>query len=146
MKLSEEHHKILMLSLHQKIEEYAVNTANKLHSGDTENLLTYPPNHGFTRGELQALEKLSGDSPLQSALRKVLANNSAGVVFELMNLLDGTTDPDEELGDWTGIALVDSDEVIEENEEMLHDSFYASYWDWRERRPDTAWQLDTFEG
>lgn len=134
-----------MLTLHQKIEEYAATIADKLKQGETNYLLSYPPNCGFTHEELQALDKLRDDDPLRSALIKILADNSAGVLFELLNLVDGTTDPDEELGNWTGVAIVDSDESIEENEEMLHDNFYATYWDWKDIRPDTSWTLDNYE-
>ena len=29
---------------------------------------------------------------------------------------------------------------------MSHDQFFESYWEWRERRPDPGWKLDTYEG
>jgi hypothetical protein len=73
----------------------------------------------------------------------VLADNSAGVLIELMNLIDQTTDPDEDLGEWTGLSLIDFDEEVEENDEMLHDTFSESYWDWKEKRQNEDWQLDS---
>lgn len=134
-----------MLALHQKIEEFAHYASEKLEKGETDDLMTYPPNCGFTDKEQRALEKLKSDPELKSALRKVFADSSAAVIFELFNYLDGTTEPDDNLGKWTGITLVDDTDLIEPNGEMLHDSFYSSYWDWKEIRPNTGWALDTHE-
>ena len=132
-----------MLSLHQKIEEDATAIAAGLNQGTSTNLLTYPPNHGFTQDETQALMKLKDDPSLKNAIRKILASNAAGLIFEFMNLVDGTTDPGEELGEWNGIRIVDQDENLEDLDEMLHDSFYETYWDWKAVRPKTDWTLDT---
>jgi hypothetical protein len=145
MKLSDQNIKTLMLSIHQKIEEYANDTSEYLNKGEIQDLLSYPPNCGFNDKEIHSLNKITKDTDLQSALRKILANNSAGVVFEIMNLIDGTTDPDEDSGEWTEIALIDKSDKIEENDEMLHDSFYSTYWDWKEIRPDTSWKLDNLD-
>ena len=135
MKLTNENKKTLMLSLHKKIEEYANDTSESLNKGELQNLLSYPPNCGLNDKEINSLKKITNDPDLKSALSKILADNSAGVVFELMNLIDGTSDPDEELGEWSEIALIDKSEDIEENDDMLHDSFYETYWDWKEIRP-----------
>jgi hypothetical protein len=145
MKLSENNSKTLMLSLHQKIEKYATDTSKNLNNGEIKDLLVYPPNCGFNEKEIQSLNKIKDDPNLKSALRKILADNTAGVLFELMNLIDGTTDPDEDLGEWTEIAFVDKSEKIEENMDMLHDTFYSTYWDWKEIRPEKKWKLDNHE-
>ena len=105
--------------------------------------MTYPPNNGLTDDELIELEKLTNNKVLKSALRKVFADNSAGIVFELMNLIDQTTDPDEDIGEWSGLSLVDFNEEIEENDEMLHDNFFETYSDWKEKRQNKDWQLDS---
>ncbi|MFA8434288.1 MAG: hypothetical protein ACEPOZ_07205 [Marinifilaceae bacterium] len=60
-----------------------------------------------------------------------------------MNLIDQTTDPDEDLGEWTGLSLIDFDEEVEENDEMPHDTFSESYWDWKEKRQNEDWQMDS---
>jgi hypothetical protein len=134
MKLSDYNQKTLMLAIHQKIEEYADFIVEKLNNGETSDIINYPPNGGLNDDEKKALDKLKNDETLKSALKKVLADNSAGVIFELMNYLDGTTDPDSELGDWTEVSFVDKTESIESPEEMLHDSFYETYLDWKEIR------------
>jgi len=144
MTLSDDNQKALMLTIHQKVEEYADSVADSLNKGDIEDL-TYPPNCGLTGEELNALQKLKDDPTLKSALRKVLADNSAGVVFDIFNLVDGTADPDENLGNWTEIALVDKSEELDDPIEMLHDNFYSTYWDWKKIRPNNGWKLDTNE-
>lgn len=145
MKLSEHNNKTLMLSLHKSIEEYADYASTQLMKGETTDLLNYPPNCGFTDGEQKALEKLRNDQELKSALRKILAENSASVIFDLMNHIDGTTDPSENLGEWTQVCFVDRSDEIEAPDEMLHDNFYGTYWDWKEIRPDKGWTLDILD-
>ena len=142
MKLSEHNLKTLMLFLQQKIEENADYISDQLDKGNSTDFLTYPPNGGLTEKENLALQKLKNDQDLKSAMRKILADNSANVLFDLFNIIDGTTDPDENLGKWTEICLVDKTDEIEDNEEMLHDELFEKYWDWREIRPDKKWKLD----
>jgi len=43
------------------------------------------------------------------------------------------------------VALVDKTDEIESNNEMLHDNFLSTYWDWKEIRPNMGWTLDTQE-
>lgn len=145
MKISDNNIKTLMLSLHKSIEDYANQVSNQLMIGETTDFLNYPPNCGLTDAEHKALEKLKNDQELRNALRKILADNSASVIFDLMNNIDGTTDPDENFGEWTQICFVDSSEEIEPPDEMLHDNFYATYWDWKEIRPDKGWTLDILD-
>lgn len=144
MKLSDYNMKTLMISLHSTIEEHAEYISDKLNCGLAEDMLVYPPNCGFTKEEIQSLEKVKNDPILQSALRKVLADNSAGVLFEMMNWIDSTSDPNEEFGKWKGLAFVDKTDEIEENDEMLHDALFSTYWDWKEIRPQKDWNLDYF--
>jgi len=145
MKASKENIKILMLALHKKIEEYANALANSLNNGNAEKSMFYPPNYGLTTEEIESLKKLKDDLILKSALRKLFADNSAGVLFDLMNLIDRTSDPNLSLGNWTGLSFVDSSEEIEENSEMLHDTFVATYWDWKKIRPKKDWKLDNVD-
>jgi len=146
MKLSEHNINTLMLFLQQKIEENAEYIADELDKGNNTDFLTYPPNGGLTEKESLSLEKLKSDPNLKSALRKILADNSAGVLFELLNVIDGTADPDEKLGKWTEISFVDKTEDLAENTDILHDELYSKYWDWRKIRPNKDWKLDTHDG
>lgn len=142
MKLSEHNRNTMMLFLQQKIEEKAANIVEQIEKGETTDFLTYPPNGGLTEEENLSLQKLKNDATFKNALRKILADNSAGVLFELLNVIDGTSDPDEELGEWSEISLVDKTDEIEENPEMLHNELYSKYWDWKEIRPNKNWMLD----
>jgi len=144
MELSEHNLNTLMLFLQQKIEESAEYISDQLEKGNNTDFITYPPNGGLTEKENLSLQKLKNDPDLKSALRKILADNSAGVLFELFNLIDGTTEPDENLGEWTEISFVDKMDEIAENAEMLHDELYGKYWDWRKIRPNKNWKLDNY--
>ncbi|GAA3979551.1 hypothetical protein [Hymenobacter antarcticus] len=138
MQLSEENRHTFLLAVHQLIEEYASGSANDLLQGRTDQL-DYPPNGGFTTEEQESLKQLQDNVVLQSAMRKVLASCAGGVVFGLLNLIDGTNEPEH--GDWSGVMLVDEAEAAG-GSEFLHDDFFESYWDWREKRKNKDWRLD----
>ena len=147
MKLSKQNALALLLDLNQDIEEYAEATVKNIIEDKNFDFLTYPPNSGLTDLEKQELNKLDNNEHLKNALRKVIADNSAGIVFNMLNIIDGTTDPKLMYDEWTGIKLIDQDlnEDADEFQDMLHDSFYESYWKWRELRGDKNWKLDTYE-
>ena len=147
MELSNNNALALMLDLNQDIEEYAEATVKNIIEDKNFDFLTYPPNSGSTDLEKQELNKLDNNEHLKNALRKVIADNSAGIVFNMLNIIDGTTDPKLMYDEWTGIKLIDQDlnEDADEFQDMLHDSFYESYWKWRELRGDKNWKLDTYE-
>ena len=147
MELSNNNALALMLDLNQDIEEYAEATVKNIIEDKNFDFLTYPPNSGLTDLEKQELNKLDNNEHLKNALRKVIADNSAGIVFSMLNIIDGTTDPKLMYDEWTGIKLIDQDlnEDADEFQDMLHDSFYESYWKWRELRGDKNWKLDTYE-
>jgi len=147
MKLSKQNALALLLDLNQDIEEYAEATVKNIIEEKNFDFLSYPPNNGLTDLEKQELYMLDNNEHLKNALRKVIADNSAGVVFSMLNIIDGTTDPKLMFDEWTGIKLVDQEhnEDAEEFQAMLHDSFFESYWKWRELRGDKNWKLDTYE-
>lgn len=134
-----------MLFLQQQIEEQAAYVTDQLDEGTAADFLTYPSNGGLTEVESASLEKLRKDPILKSALRKIIADSAAGVLFELFNLIDGTIDPEEHLGEWSSISLVDTTEAITAPAEMLHDELYAKYGEWQELRPEKNWRLDSLE-
>ena len=140
MELSEENKKTLLLSVHQAIEENAEHTVNHLFHNRTYKLINYPPNGGLTEEEKEALGQMKENEVLKSALRKVIASNTANVFFDFFNLLDGTADPDT--GKWSEVLLIDKPEDFDEHQEFLHDSFYETYWDWKEKRKNKNWSLE----
>ena len=134
MNLSEEIRTTLLTYLHKSIEETANNLANHLNNGRTNQLIDYPPNGGLTDEEKESLEHLKNNDILRNALRKVFASNSASVLFDLFNIIDGTGDPDPGTGKWSEVMLVDMPEDFDEHVEFLHDNFYETYWNWRKKR------------
>ncbi len=135
-----------MMWLHKVIDEQAEETANHLTEADVDNWLIYPPKAGFSNEEELSLMQLRNDNHLRAAFRKILAHHSAKVMLTLLELIDGTADPDDELGEWSGVAIVDLNEDVEENEELLHDRFLTSFREWKEIRPYKGWELDTVDG
>ncbi len=135
----------LLLDINQDIEEYAEATVKNIIE-DRQFHLNYPPNNGFTDLELSELNKLDNNEHLKNALRKILADNTAGVVFNLLNLLDGTGSPKLHYKDWTGVKLVDEEPNSEREpfNDTLHDLFFETYWDWKKARGQKGWKLDTY--
>ncbi|MDN5211929.1 hypothetical protein QQ020_07695 [Fulvivirgaceae bacterium BMA12] len=134
MNLSEENRTTLLTHLHKSVEEAANIMANHLNNGRTNQLIDYPPNGGLTEEEKESLQQLKNNNTLTDALRKVFASNSASVLFELFNIIDGTGDPDPGTGDWSEITLVDMPEDFDQHVEFLHDNFYETYQNWRNKR------------
>ena len=134
-----------MMHLHKSIEEQANHAANHILHGRPEQLILYPPNGGLTTEEMQAIGSLAGNETLRDALRKAIASSTADVLFGLLNIIDGTGDPDPGLGKWSEVMLTDVPEDFDEDLEFLHDHFYETYWAWRRRRK-ADWKLDLLEG
>ncbi|WP_282050324.1 hypothetical protein [Maribacter aquivivus] len=144
MKLSENNKKTLLVSIHKLIEENASYTVNDLEHKRTNQLINYPSNGGLTELEKSELEKMELNSTLKSALRKVFASNTADVIFSFLNIIDGTSDPTVEFGEWKEVMLVDFNDG-NEMDSMLHDDFYETYWDWKEKRINPGWKLDLLD-
>jgi hypothetical protein len=143
--LSETNTRILMIEMNRIIERIADEKAKAATSGNLETSLVYPPNNGFNTNELGFIQKLiTNDKDGINALRKILADTIACGFFDLLNLIDGTSDPEEDSWEKDGISLIDKDESIEDSSEMLHDSLFEKYWDWKKERNE-EWKLDTIE-
>jgi hypothetical protein len=144
MQLSDNNRNALLLSLHKLIEEYADAGASSIFQGE-QPYVSYPPNGGLTEAEEQSLKQLQGNEQLMAALRKLFASNSAGVLFSFFSLIDGVADPDINEEDWTGVLLIDKPEDFDEDVPFLHDELSATYWNWKDKRGDKGWTLDTLE-
>lgn len=147
MALSNNNAKTLLLDTHQDIEEYADTLVTNILDKKDFNFLTYPPNCGLTELEIDELKKLDNNEHLKNALRKVIADNSAGIIFNMLNLFDGTGFPKNDTNDWTGLKIIDEEpnDNSEPVDDWLHDKFYETFWDWKKIRGDKEWKLDTFE-
>ena len=122
---------ILLFEIHQKIEEYADFVVKKIVKEKDLDFLNYPPNCKLTELEKQELLKLSDNEHLKNALKKVIADNSAGVIFDMFTLFDGVADPNDD--NWTGLRIMNEEDCknIEFTDNFLHDNFFESYWDWK---------------
>jgi hypothetical protein len=145
MELSNNNAKTLLLDTHQDIEEYADTLVTNILDKKEFDFLTYPPNCGLTDLEIDELKKLDNNEHLKNALRKVIADNSASIIFNMLNLFDGTGFPKNDNDDWTGLKVIDEEpnENSEPVDDWLHDKFYETYWDWKKIRGDKKWKLDT---
>jgi len=147
MKLSNPNAIALLLDLNQDIEEYAEATVKNIIDDKSFNFLTYPPNNGLTDLEKAELNKLDNNEHLKNALRKVIADNSAGIIFNMLNLLDGAGSPKLHYDNWTGVKLIDEEPNTDSEtfNDTLHDSFFETYWEWKKLRGDKGWKLDTYD-
>jgi hypothetical protein len=147
MELSKKNAQALLLDLNQDIEEYAEATVKQIIEERNFDFLSYPPNCGLTDLEKAELRKLDNNEHLKNALRKIISDNSAGVVFNMLNLIDGTGSPKLHYDNWSGVKLVDEEHQkgAHQFDDMLHDGFFETYWEWRKVRGDKKWKLDTFD-
>ncbi|GAB3935366.1 hypothetical protein [Mucilaginibacter myungsuensis] len=131
MGLSQTNAHILLVNINKLISNYANATIEQIFNNDLD--LTFPPNTELNDLEKAELKELNNYAHLKNALKKILTDNSAGVMFGLMNLIDGTTDPEVMAEDWTGVQFsdIDHDNDREAFEDMLHDSLYEKYWNWK---------------
>jgi hypothetical protein len=135
MKLSQENLNTFLLHIHKTIEETADSTATSLAQHTAGDAITYPPKGGLSDAEIDALKSIRYSEALKMGLGKVIADACASVVFDMMSIIDGVTDPELDMDNWQGIKLVDdSDDLEDAGDLMLHDQFYESYWDWDARR------------
>lgn len=141
-KLSEENKTALFMQLHKEIETAAETMANSIDKGTPERDITYPPNAGFTKEEIEALQKMRSIPHIKSAIRKIIACGAASPIFQVLCILDTVGVPD--FGTYTGVILVDDVDTDEDAySSSLHDDFYESYWIWKKIRPTKQWSLDT---
>lgn len=118
----------LFNDIHRDIAEISAKTVERIPESITD--LVYPPNAEFTPEERAALQQLQLSKDARSGLQKLVAEACSGVMFGFFALTDGVADPST--GDfpvWLGVSLTPKPD---EDEPMLHDEFYSSYWDYKE--------------
>jgi hypothetical protein len=129
----EEVRQALMLEVHRDIED-ATSVALKCFGPAQQGTdVAYPPGENLTEAEREALRNLVLSSDAQSALGKILMDMASSPLFRLFCLMDGVSDP--ETGDfdlWLGVSLAERTlETDEGYRDMLHDEFFATYWDYK---------------
>jgi hypothetical protein len=118
----------LFFEIHRSIEEAAKACVADILSPD-ESTLTYPPNGTLTEAERAALRTLTVSPDARAALEKLTADACSYPLFHLFAVMDGVADPATDVGEWLGVTLESRQEG---EEDMLHDEFFESYWDYRD--------------
>ncbi len=116
----------LFTALHAAIDQAAVSVSETLLNPEAEIVVTYPPGGTLTAEEISALKQMTLSPAARSALEKLIKDACASPIFELLCLTDGVADVitsnDEP---WLGLSL---EPRKSEDQQMLHDFFYESYW------------------
>jgi hypothetical protein len=139
--LSDAERTALLVHVHRELEEAATRLASGVAQAGSAPTLVYPPNHGYSGEEQPALEEVSLSGAAEAAVRKATASAIAEVLYGLFAVIDGVADPLPELEGWGVYAIGPADD-----NDDLHNKFFATYWEWRARRPDVGWKLDMHEG
>ncbi|MEO6818832.1 MAG: hypothetical protein ABI266_05325 [Ginsengibacter sp.] len=61
--------------------------------------MTYTPNNGLTDLEKQELNKIDNNEQLKNASRINIADNSEGIIYNMVNLFDGKSSPKHMYGE-----------------------------------------------
>lgn len=140
--LSQKNVVALLFDINHDIEENADFTVRTIIE-DKKPSLVYPHNNGLTDAEKAALNQLTNNEDLRSALKKVLADHAAGRVFNVFQLLDGAVLPGVGSEVWTGVKLVDEDTTpgTIPFDDTLHNAFFETYYNWAEIKGLQDWQL-----
>jgi hypothetical protein len=114
--------------IHKAIDESAESFVSSLKNPK----LSYPPDVELSANETDALSTLDFSKP-GSALRKVVADACSYPVFQFFSLMDAVADPETDLGEsWLGATL--EEKTDDEDEPMLHDELFDSYWLYKKER------------
>ncbi|MBA9029277.1 hypothetical protein [Peribacillus huizhouensis] len=122
-----------LVELHSIIREYSL-IEKELKNPSRK--LTWEE-FNLTEKEVYALKYQSFSPESISAIQKIVRDNIMGAFHDAFSLLDGVSDPTVEKVDdiWVGLRLADVQEDEEaEDEMMLHDELYDSYWDWLDKQ------------
>jgi hypothetical protein len=128
----------LLVEIHRSIEDSAASAMQSVGASDATPQVTYPPNGELTAAESEALRALRLSDAARSGLLKLMKDAAAYPFFHFFSLLDGVADPPEAVNGervfediWHGLTWV----TKTEDEEMLHDAFYESYWAFKQHKP-----------
>lgn len=120
--------KALILETHSAIENaasFAIEEMRKEHYQ-----ISYPFGVRLTLEEQKALAKLCADPNALTALRKILLDAASYPVFQLFEIMDGVSDPQNYDELWHGVKFCPRSE--DDGEDLdLHDEFYATYDEWK---------------
>jgi len=136
-KLNGKNLKLLMLYLHNNIHGSVDWSFDSIKDGRLKEMISYPPDVELYDQELVELSRVLKDNPsLENTLKKIMINAAMYPLFDFFNFIDGTGDILD--GEYEALELVECtfDEVenLEDREDFLHDLFFETYWDWKEKK------------
>lgn len=120
----------LLVETHKAIAESTQDVIDSIVASKNV-IVSYPSGETLTPAEQAALKNLHLSPDAKTALAKVIADAASFPLFHLFCLMDGVADPELIRFDWwPGISLAEK----AEDEEMLHDEFSDTYWDYKAAR------------
>lgn len=136
-KLSDENRKALLLEMHEIVADVVSADMDKMKFCKRKPFVfTYPLKEKISDSEREIVMNIMKIPGAEEILKKVLTYTAGSTIFHLLNILDGMSDPRTEFGNWTGVALADSDQ-ISEDPLVLHECFLETYNDWKKgRKPE----------
>lgn len=127
--------RVLFLEMHRGIEEATGVALNWFDSAQQGAYIAYPPGESLTAEEKLALKNLKLSPAAHSALKKIIADAASAPLFRLFTLMDGVADPESgDFEDWRGVDLTEKAPEPVDEEEMLHDEFFGSFWEYKRGR------------
>ena len=129
----------LFFEMHKQIEQATAVALNWFGPSQRGTNIAYPPGASLTAEEKLALKNLDLSPAAQSALNKLIADTASAPLFRLFTLMDGVADP--EFGDfelWPGADFSEKPLDSDDEGDMLHDEFFASFWEYRPLQPAPA--------
>ena len=120
----------LLVDIHRVVEKATDSAIRQMKDGSAD--LVYPPGIELTGEEAEALRNLQLPDAAYSAIKKIMINMAGISLHDLFALIDGVGDPEgwNESGPWLGVSI---SERGEEHEEMWHDAWFGTYWDYKNK-------------
>lgn len=131
--LSEVNEQTLMNQVNLDIE-VAADAAVEVLAGNKKLIYPPSPDNVLDAKDLEIMRHIASIPNFESVIKKIVADGAANVVFKLLNYIDGTGDPNDASGKWSGVALIDHPNEGDPYVKMLHDEFYDAYWNAKKLR------------
>jgi hypothetical protein len=122
----------LFFEMHKEIEQATAVALNWFGPSQRGTNIAYPPGASLTAEEKLALKNLNLSPAAQSALKKLVTDTASAPLFRLFTLMDGVADPESgDLDPWLGVDFTEKPLDSDDEGDMLHDEFFASFWEYK---------------
>ncbi len=126
MKLSKENRDALLFQIHQTIYD-TINFSLKGFNDKNENSLEY---YVLTDDEEKYINNIKSSPLLKSVIKKILTRSLDDAFFNVLGIIDGTSEPLEKFGKKSDYLLIDMPEDYNESYDFLHEMFFDLYDEW----------------